>query len=536
MWPSLQKSMTLANVSYRGTASPSQHAKLLLMGFNREEAAKHFELYIETHHEQSDFELAFAHWGVAYCNGADYNMYGKLYEKLRESDEWPSLETARAHAKKAAQLRHLAPPAWGHIFEATVLRFETLDLHTYADRMATDFERDKEEMDALAIAVHAESRMILQPWNLWNRDTMKPTENATLAHDRLAFGLQKYPTNPWLCHLMVHYAEMGPKDKFPSDAVLRPLESSDNGHLVHMPTHIYIQQGRYTTSRDLNMKAVELDAAARETKKSSLSIYAFYECHNMHFVTFASCMCGDVESAVEYSHRLESFVWARLREANDVSKLLCEGFLMIRPMVYVRFGKWDEILAHSDSHDASSNLVSTLFFAYAKSIAFAARGSIDEAKREKKAFDELRKDERVQQMILHNQDLPTICELAALVASAEILYREMVMGKNENTEWDQQLKRAMDVEDGLAYDEPPPWMIPVRQTLSALLMEQGRAEEALVHARADLDKWPQNLWSSMTVNHCHERLKLPGRIDLTALTDADVSSFHASCACATTMF
>lgn len=42
-------------------------------------------------------KAVFAHWGLAYCHGSDYNMYGPAYETLKGAEAWPSQDKA-AHA------------------------------------------------------------------------------------------------------------------------------------------------------------------------------------------------------------------------------------------------------------------------------------------------------------------------------------------------------------------------------------------------------------------------------------------------------
>ncbi|MCZ9340563.1 hypothetical protein NGM37_22665, partial [Streptomyces sp. TRM76130] len=48
------------------------------------------------------------------------------------------------------------------------------------------------------------------------------------------------------------------------------------------------------------------------------------------------------------------------------------------------------------------------------------------------------------------------------------------------------LRRAVELDDGLPYDEPWGWMQPTRHAYGALLLEQGRAAEAEAVYRADL--------------------------------------------------
>jgi cytochrome c-type biogenesis protein CcmH/NrfG len=51
------------------------------------------------------------------------------------------------------------------------------------------------------------------------------------------------------------------------------------------------------------------------------------------------------------------------------------------------------------------------------------------------------------------------------------------------------------LEDALKYDEPPAWMIPLRDSIGANLMTAGRFAEAEQVYRDDLKRLPENGWS-----------------------------------------
>jgi tetratricopeptide (TPR) repeat protein len=57
------------------------------------------------------------------------------------------------------------------------------------------------------------------------------------------------------------------------------------------------------------------------------------------------------------------------------------------------------------------------------------------------------------------------------------------------------LEKAVEVEGSLVYDEPPPWHVPARHNLGAVLLEAGKPAEAEQVYRADLDVYPWNGWS-----------------------------------------
>ena len=107
------------------------------------------------------------------------------------------------------------------------------------------------------------------------------------------------------------------------------------------------------------------------------------------------------------------------------------------------------------------------------------------------------------------------------------------------------MRQALSLDDNLPYDEPWGWMQPVRHALGALLLEQGRVEEALQAYRADLGldntlsraSWHlDNVWSLHGYVECLKRLGQDAeaaaaqtRLAL-AMARADVE-IKASCFC-----
>ena len=77
------------------------------------------------------------------------------------------------------------------------------------------------------------------------------------------------------------------------------------------------------------------------------------------------------------------------------------------------------------------------------------------------------------------------------------------------------LRRAVHLDDTLAYTEPWAWMHPPRHALAALLLEQGHVEEATAVYRADLgldetlsrsSHHPDNVWSLAGYVECLDKL------------------------------
>lgn len=99
------------------------------------------------------------------------------------------------------------------------------------------------------------------------------------------------------------------------------------------------------------------------------------------------------------------------------------------------------------------------------------------------------------------------------------------------------LTEAVKLEDALKYDEPPPWTVPSRHALGAVLISGQRFAEAEAVFRADLARYPENGWAlrgladalegqgkaaeATSVKECHRA----------AWARADVE-LECSCACA----
>jgi Flp pilus assembly protein TadD len=107
------------------------------------------------------------------------------------------------------------------------------------------------------------------------------------------------------------------------------------------------------------------------------------------------------------------------------------------------------------------------------------------------------------------------------------------------------LRRAVQLDDDLPYDEPWGWMQPTRHAYGALLLEQGQLAEAAAVYAADLGldptvrrccQHPNNVWSLHGYHECLRRLgrtaeaTIIGQQLALARAHADVA-INASCAC-----
>src|SRR5690606_30599291 len=149
-----------------------------------------------------------------------------------------------------------------------------------------------------------------------------------------------------------------------------------SGHLVHMPSHLYVRVGRYVDATDANTMAVEADRRYFEYGTDP-GAYWLYHAHNLHFLAYASMMEGRYETAMQAARDLESDIPDAVV---DRMAWLIEGVMPTTYHVMVRFGRWEEILR--EPMPAEDRLISRAVHHYARGVALSALGRTEEARRE----------------------------------------------------------------------------------------------------------------------------------------------------------
>jgi tetratricopeptide (TPR) repeat protein len=216
-----------------------------------------------------------------------------------------------------------------------------------------------------------------------------------------------------------------------------------------------------------------------------------------------------------------------------------EGYLSMKQHVLIRFGKWREIIAQTLPADRALYCSTTAMMLYAQGVAHSALGHIAEAEATKKAFIEA-KAAVPESRRVHNNKVRDLLEIAQEMLEGELEYR-----RGNHEAGFAHLRRSVELDDSLPYDEPWGWMQPTRHALGALLLEQGRVAEAEAIYRSDLGldgklsracQHPDNLWSLHGLHECLTRrgetveaALIKQRLDL-ALARSEVP-VKASCFC-----
>ena len=458
-----------------------------LYGFNHDEAIRSF-----TRAAALDPGCAMAYWGIAYANGPHIN--NPVVPEERAQAAWEALQ-------KAMELAGNGTPAERALIGALETRYAwpqpedraPLDA-AYAEAMRGVRAAHPDDADLGALA--AEALMDVHPWDLWNHDgTPQPWTGEIV--ELLEQVLAAAPSHPLAAHLYIHAVEASPEPGRADAAAdtLRELMPGI-GHMVHMPSHIDVRRGRWREAIEANSRAMAADHAYLE-RQPEQQFYRLYMAHNHHMRAFAAMMVGQSELALASVRELVTEMPPEFVEENA---LWVDGWIAMPYEVLMRFGRWDEILAEPEP--AEYLPLSRAMLHYARGVAYAAQGKVEEARAEQQAF--AAESARVsEEATFGNNPSRALLGVAAALLDGEILIRTGAMDEGLA-----RLREAVVLEDALRYDEPPDWIQPVRHALGATLLAAGRAAEAETVFRADLDKLPGNGWALFGMGRA---LRLQGR-------------------------
>ncbi len=537
----------LINSASSETETWLNRAMIWLYGFDLEMSFRCFKQAAEL-----EPDCAIAYWGMAYTSGIYYN---KPWKRMQKEELVEKLERTYRYSRKAKTKIEFASDRDAMMIKALQARYQSptkVDpVHydcwndDYADAMREVYQSYPDDDDVRAL--FAEALMTRTPWALWDLRSGQPSSGSSTleAIEVLEIAMSqnekagKIP-HPGILHMYIHVMEMSP---FPEKALrasdqLRQLVP-DSGHLCHMPSHIDVRCGHYYEAILANDRAVAADRVYVKNE-GSINYQALSRIHNLHLKVYAAMFLGQFAQALDAAEKLiETTPEKLLRIENPAMADWMEGYIAVKAHVYIRFGRWQEIIDHPLPDDRELYSMTTATWHYAKGIAHAVRSDIEAAKSEQQHFHEARR-QVPESRYLFNNSCQDVLAIADQMLYGELEYRQ----GNYELAFDC-LHKAVDLDDNLKYDEPWGWMQPARHALGALLLEQGHIEEArqvymddlgLSETLVSTSQHIDNPWSLHGLVECLERLDKPqqakyfrSRLNLAAAR-ADVE-LNASCAC-----
>ena len=434
-----------------------------IYAFNHAEAVRSFKRATEL-----DPQLAMGYWGMSLALGSNYNVPA----------DGPALVTAYANLQKAIELAPQASEQDRAYIDALAKRYSS-DLQADQHKLAVAYKNAMGELskrypdDLDAATLYAESMMNLHPWKLWSLDG-KPNENTLEIVAVLESVLRRNPNHPGANHYYIHAVEA-------STSADRALPSADRlgkvaqnaGHLVHMPSHIYIRTGDFSKAAAANVDAIAVDRNyIMQTGDQSLYVMVYYH-HNIHFLASASAHKGRYADSIKSARQLEESVAPHLK-----AMPMLEMFRPYPIVALVRFGRWDEILKEPKPDEGLH--VTTAYWHFARGSAFVATNQLDNAASELAALEALAKATPADAPIGNNMAVD-VMKIADLTLSGKIAF-----ARGDKSKGFDLLNKAVAAEDATYYNEPADWDLPVREVLGALLLSSGDAATAEKVFRAEL--------------------------------------------------
>lgn len=462
---------------------------IMANGFNHAEAERSFREAVRL-----DSTFAMGYWGIAYVLGPNFNS----------TDNMGTVKEIRNAVKAAAHHSDHTSDWENTLIRAIGIKFPndtSTDSEGFMELMKQAYTQFPD--NAFVATLYAEAVMNLHPWDFYSGKGGEPRPWTPEVVSLLEKVMAIDPKNPLANHLYIHAMEA-------SADVEKALTSAEKlktlvpaaGHLVHMPSHIYINTGDYHEGSLVNEKAVVADSLYIAECQAQGYYPQLYYPHNYHFLAATAALEGRGARSIEAAFKTASLVDKKYFHEPGYETVV-QHYLTIPDHVLVKFGQWEKILALPKPTEDLAYPIA--IWHYARGMAYANIGNTSQAREELKSLNNVSKDPSLSEQLIWGINRVTdVCTLASKVLDAEISTKE---GKQK--EAIQLLSEALQIEDSLNYNEPPDWFFSVRHILGNVLLETKDYIQAEKLYREDLSHWPKN---GFALSGLSESLKGQGKI------------------------
>ena len=429
-----------------------------------------------------DDNNAMINWAQALAYGPNINDFA-----------YAATPEAFAAAQKALSLKDNCTPKEKALIEAMAVRYSAVSTvsrqslnQLYATAMKNAYGLFKQDADAATL--YADALMLQHPWDYWkhNGDAEPWTQEILTVLEDV---IQKHPDHPGANHYYIHAVEASKNSK-------RAMASADRlgklmpgvAHMIHMPSHIYIRNGKYAagiTVNEMSVKGYNNYLALYPDVQNNVPLYLI---HNLHMQSNCAMMRANYgfsnKSAVECSG---SFDTSFLSMPAPLGTFI--QYLYMTPTFNnVRFGKWDSILNAPPVPE--QYVYATVLWHWARGMAFAGKNKLTHAAAELKIMQEKMK---APDMLVVMKPFNAPADAAKV---AEKILAGIIAGQENNfTAAIQLLNEAVVNEDAMIYNEPKDWLLPAREYLGTALLKAGDAAKAATIFKEDLKENPDTHWA-----------------------------------------
>lgn len=470
---------------------------ILAYGFNHAEAARSF--YYAT---KLDSTCAMAYWGYAFVLGPNYNAgmeddnYQRAYDAIQKAVE---LSNNGCTQKEKALINALSK----RYVKSPIEDRSSLDI-AFSNAMESAFEKFPQDTDIGTLYI--ESLMNLHPWDLWTHDG-QPKEWTPHLLDLFEKVFAISPKHPGAHHLYIHAVEASaePERGLYSAQLYDEGLVPNAGHLIHMPSHIYIRTGDYHKGTMANIRAIKADSsyltACHAQGSYPLTLYP----HNYHFMAATATLEGDSKLGIMAANKVAEHSNRQLMKEPGWGTI--QHYYTIRYYVNVKFGKWGNILELENEEGLSLKYPDGVRH-YARGMAYAGLGQIINAKKELESLKSIASDESLKEVTIWDfNNTYQLLQIAKRVLEGEILASERNFEESIK-----RLNEAVVLEDALVYQEPPDWFFSVRHHLGAIQIEASKYQDAIITYKEDLARLPKNGWALHGLKLAYSKLEQKDKV------------------------
>ncbi|HEX6434520.1 MAG TPA: hypothetical protein VFZ87_09765 [Gemmatimonadales bacterium] len=446
----------------------------LSYAFNHDEAIKSFKQGLK-----HDSTCAMCYWGIAYALGPNINL---PMDTSLVQPAWQATHNAVRYSVKVTPKERAFIDALTKRYSADpAANRASLDT-AWARAMGRVARLYPDDDDAAAL--YAEALMDLRPWNYWTNGGEAKAPSTLETVKTLEPVVKRNPDHPGACHFYIHAIEASPQASRAVPCARRLGELMPGaGHLVHMPTHLYIKLGQWDLAAEHNAHAVHADEQyIKERRPSGVYVMGYYP-HNFHVMWYALNMLGRSQEALKAARDIGQKVPVEVVKQVPAFEYFSPALLY----TLVRFSRWDEILGQPAPPKELQ--FTTGMWHYARALAYTAKNQAGSAATERDRLVAIEKATPAE-LLMNLNSARTLLGIAKTHLAGEMAAQA---GRTDDAI--AQLEEAIKGEDALVYEEPPAWYMPLRQRLGAILLAAGRPVRAEKVFRADLVRRPENGWS-----------------------------------------
>lgn len=440
-----------------------------LYAFNHAEGVASFQRAAEL-----DPDMAMAYWGMSLGLGANYNDPANTD---RFAQAYVQLQKAVVLAPKASTADQAYIAALSKRYSSDPKTDPKVLANAYKAAMAELVKAYPDDLDAATL--YAESMMNLRPWQLWTLDG-KPAEGTLEILAVLEGVLKRNPKHTGANHYYIHAIEASPNPERGTAAADRLMNLAPNaGHLVHMPSHIYLLTGEHKAAVKSNELAIVADRKYIEKSGVTGMYPLMYYNHNIHMLASSHAEAGNYAGAMRAANDLAANVGPNVK-----AMPMLEMFMPYPIITLTRFRKWDEAMKYPKPADGM--FITTAHWHMMRGIALAETGKSAEAEKELTALRENAKK------IPAEATLFTTPVSVVLKVADELLAGRIALSRGDRKAAIAMLRTAEASEAKVNYAEPPDWDMPVREWLGPALMQDGQFAEAEKTFRKEIERNPRN--------------------------------------------